>query len=412
METRSDHGRVLTANLAVFGFTLFTSLVPVDRVLAANTTLKIFWSEPISAQAGSSIGSVIQDVSQDTDGSLAALIVDRRHQSVLVDMNEEGKGTHVDLTTKAHVLGIAHGAENALWLGGYIDKRMYVPGWTVTNAYLGKLDQHGQIVEERKFRSLRYRLIGSLFALPSGGIVVHGIDGDESWMANVSESGKVLWQQRFGFETKTAVTTIANGIVAVSFNATRPKKKKKKASWKDVVIWNFDLAGTVLSQKKIEVGINDSGGARFGMLIADKANDAIYVLSNTKELFNAKPIAVTKLSVDGRLIWRKQLPHSILQDKTKSAKSWITCYDGQTVLAGGDLLVTCSIKEEIFVSRLSAANGDVIVTSVPLPECHQGREAKLFPIQRPDGSVWLFGTPQGDNATGCTWLGELTLGGG
>jgi hypothetical protein len=79
-------------------------------------------------------------------------------------------------------------------------------------------------------------------------------------------------------------------------------------------------------------------------------------------------------------------------------------------LENDDLLVVCSIEAQILVFRLDAKNGDVTVMSVPLPECHEGRPAALFPVQRKNGAIWIFGSrPDSNIGKSCTWLGELSL---
>lgn len=398
---------------AVVLYLALTSLV--ERADAATASLKIYWSKPVPSGGLLPSGAlVLRDLTHSTDGSIALHASGSRSRLLLVEPDETGSGSVMHLKSKAEVLAsrIASGVGNTFWLGGRINQRAYVPGGDLADAYLGRFDRQGRTVAEYTFRSRsplsrNFRMIQDLLPLPSGKIIIAGVDGNENWLGMVSDQGKLLWEQRFGIGKGIALITVSDRIMAVAFERTTTSDKKPYQE--DVTVWSFDQTGNALARQTIRAGINESSGAAYGRLAFERTNDAIYVLSSWGDPSNAKPIEVTKLSANGNPIWRKELSHSISQQPNK-AKTWRSCDQGQTVLAGGDLLVACSIKDKIFIFRLDAKGGDLTVMSVPLPACHESRPTALFFNQRPNGAIWLFGSRPGSNVgASCTWLGELSL---
>ncbi len=396
--------------LITFVAVLFAALIPLEQTDAAGASLKIYWSKPVPSGALlPSEALVLRDLTHSTDGSIVLHAAGGRSRLLLVGPDETRSGSVIHLRSKAGVLAskIAPGIDNTFWLGGRVNQRAYVPGGDIADAYLGRLDHQGRIIAEYTFKSSKFRMIQDLLSLPSGEVIVAGVDGNENWLGIVSDQGKLLWERRFGVGKGIALTTISDRIMAVAFERTTVNDKKRYQE--DVAVWSFDQTGNMLARQIIRTGINENRGGHYGRLAIERSNDAIYVLSSWGDLFNAKPIEVTRLSVDGNLLWRKELLHSISQ-QTNKARTWGSCNQDQTVLADGDLLVACSIKDQIFISRLDAKGGDLTVTSVPLPACHESRPAALFLNQKLNGAIWLFGSRPGNNVgASCTWLGELSL---
>lgn len=386
----------LTAILLVFTST--------ERIFAESSSLQILWSDDIPDGRSPKDGIVLQDISQGSDGTVIGL-ARKGGAGLVIHPNESGLGKITKLDTKAEVLHLFQGEAGALWAVGLTGRRMTVPGWTKSDAFLGRLGRHGKFTAEYSFPSRRFRLIESLALLDSGKLVVTGRDG-KNWLAAISDQGQILWQQWLGVGKHSDVSAVGKGVVIVTFDSTT--KGSKQNYQEDVVVWSVDMNGHVLGRHLIRSSINTSSGSHYGRLSLEKSKDALFVLSSWPDSINPKPLEVTKLTLDGTVHWSKEISHSLsLRDKSK----WTTCNQGQTILDNGDLLVVCAIENQIFASRLDARNGHAIVLSVPLPACHEGRPAVLFPMQRPNGTIWVFGSrPISNVAKSCTWLGELSLG--
>jgi hypothetical protein len=228
-----------------------------------------------------------------------------------------------------------------------------------------------------------------------------------NWVAMVSNQGDTLWKYRFGTGKEVAVSALHDRILVAYFEGNGDENEKY---WEDVVTLLLDRSGTVLSRQIVRTDMNRSRSAYYGNLAIEKPEDSFYVISSWQESSNVKPLEVAKVSRDGSLVWRKELPHSISQQPNRVVEVWTSCDQGQTALANGDLLVACAIGKQIFVSRLNASDGNAVTMRVALPECHQGRPAALFLMQKPNEKIWIFGSRPGSNiGASCTWLGQISL---
>lgn len=394
--------RILIADLIAVAVLLLLAIVPVQSATAASATLTIFWSELVPSRDRSPGALVVSTIAHDPSGSVVAL-ARIGLQSVLIWPDERGPGRSIKLTTKALVSRVAQGPGQTLWLAGRINQRAYVPGGDIADGYLGKLDSQGRTSAEYAFRSGRFRTIDSMLSPGSGEILVAGRDGRDSWIAAVSPQGKAIWQRRIGIGKGVALSAVGDRIMVATLEGIT--KDEKKEYEEVVTLWRLDRAGSVLGHQTIRRGISSRPGAYYARLAVEKSRDAFYVLSAWHDRSNAKPLAVTKVSLDGTSLWRQDLSHSISQRKNRT---WTSCNQGQTVLEDGDLLIACALETRIVLSRLDAKTGEVTVVPVPLPDCHEGRPAALFLMQRPSGAIWLIGSRPGNNvAASCTWLGEL-----
>jgi hypothetical protein len=379
-------------------------LTPIERAFSESSSLKVLWSNDIPDGRNPAEGLVLQDISQGSNGAVVGLA--RKGTSRLViQPNESGLGKITNIDMSAEVLRVVQGEGGDMWMVGLTDRRMTVPGWTMSSAFLGRLDPQGKVIAEYSFPSRRFRLIEGLALLDSGKLVVTGRDG-KNWLASISDQGEILWQQWLGVGKHSDVLAVGNRIVMVTFDSTIEGGKQNYKE--DVVLWNIDLNGYVLGRQIIRASMNTHLGVNYGRLSLEKSKDSLFVLSSWHDFIKPKPLEVTKLSLSGTILWSKELSHSI---SSQGKLRWATCNQGQTVLDNGDLLVACAIENQIFISRIDARSGDSIVSSMPLPVCHEGRPAVLFPIQRPNGAIWVFGSrPISNVAKSCTWLGELSLG--
>lgn len=79
----------------------------------------------------------------------------------------------------------------------------------------------------------------------------------------------------------------------------------------------------------------------------------------------------------------------------------LICSPSYTVLDNDDLLITCSIATRILFVRVGADDGKAAHAYAAMADCPGGYRAALFPLRRPDGSVWLIGSlPPGGTGTG------------
>lgn len=374
-------------------------LIPLEQVTAAGASLRVLWSKPIPA--GPQSGALIlSERIRNTDGSLAFVATG----GLMTAPDESGPGPVTPWRSKnGRVLVIAQGKENTFWLGGLINQRSYVPGGDISDAYLAKIDNQGRLIDEHIYKSwVSFRGIRDLLPLDSGEVVV----ADNNWLAQVADNGRIVWEKKFQREKNTALSRIGDRIIVAAIEGDLAGGKEKYQD--NVVVRVLAVDGKSLATRNIRSGINEEEIGHFGNLqITKSSDDAVYVSSNWVDLFNAKPIEISKISKDGNTIWRKELVHSISQN---SNKTWVSCKPALTVLADGDLLVACAIRDEIFIYRLDAKTGGMNVKSTALPHCYESHPASLFLTQRQDGKIWLFGSRPGNNvAASCTWLGELML---
>lgn len=374
-------------------------LVPFEQATAAGASLKVLWSKPIPAEPQSG-ALILYDRIRNTDGSFAFVATG----GLMTAPDESGPGPVTPWRSKnGRVLVIAQGKENTFWLGGMVNQRSYVPGGDISDAYLAKTDGQGRLIDEHIYKSwFRFRGIRDLLPLDSGEIVI----ADNNWLAKVADNGRIVWEKKFRLEKRVALSKIGTQILVASIEGDMTDGEQKYQD--NVVVRIFSSDGKTLASHVIRPGINNEKGGHYGGLhITKSPDDAVYVSSNWADLFNAKPIDISKISSDGTIIWRKELIHSISHNPNKT---WVTCEPALTVLADGDLLVACAIRNETFIYRLDAKTGTTSVKSVALPKCYGSRPANLFLNQRKDGEIWLFGSrPLNNVAASCTWLGKLTL---
>lgn len=377
-------------------------LAPLEQADSAGASLKILWSKPVEAGRRAP-GVILTNRIKSPDGSIGFLATG----GLITAPDESGLGPVIPLnnlkTKDRIILTTAQGKENTFWLGGLINQRSYVPGGDISDAYLAKIDNQGRLIDEHIYKSwVNFRGIRDLLPLDSGEIVV----ADNNWLAKVADNGRIVWEKKFQREKNTALSRIGDRIIVAVIEGDVAGGKEKYQD--NVVVRVLAADGKPLATRVIRSGINEEKPGHFGNLqITKSSDDAVYVSSNWVDLFNAKPIEISKISKDGNTIWRKELVHSISQNPNKT---WISCKPALTVLANGDLLVACAIKDETFIYRLDANTGGTNVKSVALPKCYESRPASLFLSQRKNGEIWLFGSRPGNNvAASCTWLGELLL---
>jgi len=382
---------------------LLAAMAQLQPFAAESASLKVFWSKPVLALTPGStpsprdapdtltVGDVLSDAGR-------PILLGRRtgSQHLLFDADARGPGTDKRLPLKGFAQRLTHGLSGTLWIGGSANERMTGASWRLAEGYLAKLDRTGTIMGEYTFPSRGVRRINDLVSLPTGDVVVAGREQETTWLARISATGDLRWERAFGIARGAAVALAGDHIIVVGIEGN------------DLVAWMFDGAGGSIGHRIVRTGLA-LHFSNFGRFAFVQANDALYVASSWQDPSHAKPLEIVRLDPDGGTRWRRELPTTILQESSQ-VTNWRTCNEGRTVLATGDILIACSIRNRILLFQLDAESGGVAETSLPLPDCHQGRPAALFLMQRPDGTIWLFGSrPSGNGAASCTWLGELSL---
>lgn len=366
-----------------------------------GASLSILWSKPVPALSPGSTPSpreaadtlTFVDLLQSEEGRPVLLARRTTSQHVLFDAGALGPGIDKLLSLKGVARRLVQGLSGTLWIGGHANERLTGASWRVAEGYLAKLDRTGTVIAEHTFPSRGVRRIEDLVSHPTGDVIVAGREQETSWVARISGTGDVRWERTFGKASGTAVTLAGDHAMVLAFEGN------------DLVARRFDGAGESTGYRYIRTGIGPSYG-NFGRVGLVHARDAVYAASSWH---HTRPVEIVKLDPDGGTRWRRELPATILQE-SNGTRNWRSCDEARTALANGDILIACSIKNQILVFQLDARSGDVTETSVSLPDCHEGRPTALFLMQRPDGAVWLFGSRPGNNVgASCTWLGKLSL---
>lgn len=331
----------------------------------------------------------------------------------IVPLNRRGPGEITSLDTKALVLDAALDSQDNLWLGGRINQRAFFPGADTADAYLGKFSRNGQKLAEFVFGGWSWRQIVALHPRREGGVLVTGpIEKSSkesgSWLASISDQGKITWEKTIGLPSNSATTEGRDGNIA--FIGLRNAHSSGHAAEMEAVFWLFDPQGKVLSEQPIRPGINAHRSMRFESTAIEPSADGYFVLVHWGNPSDDKPLNVAKVSLSGQIQWNVSLRHTAILWVGRRSAGWKKCEPRQAVLENGDLLVTCSVEGEIVLSRLDGKTGAEKIQKVALPSCHERRPAVVTPIPVQKDSVLLFGSRPGNNvAASCSWLADWSL---
>jgi hypothetical protein len=164
-------------------------------------------------------------------------------------------------------------------------------------------------------------------------------------------------------------------------------KLRGLASQNHVTTWIIDGSGATLAKTRIRENIiSGQQHAYFGGLgrVSVVATpDAVYVASNWQDPFNAQPVQIAKLQLDGTLLWKVILPDTVSPVET-DVRTWRTCSPTLAVDPRGDAVVACSLQQ-IQIYTLDKDSGAYHESYLSLPECQAGHPAVLFLAIRNDG---------------------------
>lgn len=196
----------------------------------------------------------------------------------------------------------------------------------------------------------------------------------------------------------------------IGFIGIRKVDSTGQKSKLEVVFWLFSPQGDVLAEHVIHPNADTPYGSKpADRYSIETSPDGFFALLRWYDSSSRSPLSVIKLSPTGDIQWNVTLKHTAAQWPERP-KVWEYCDQQQVILKNGDLLTTCSLKDEIVLSRLDRKSGIETQQRVALPSCHDKRPALITPFPVDEHSILLFGTrASGNVGASCAWLAELAL---
>jgi PQQ-like domain len=292
---------------------------------------------------------------------------------------------------------LAAGPSGEVWVGGGTNSYMGLASEEHRDAYLAKIDGSGKTLWEKAYGNGGWRQILSMAYLPTGEVAVAGEDAGTGWLARISADGSQLWERRLGIAKHNAVVSLpGNRLVVAGFEATGSSSAGDYQE--HIAAWIVGGSGEILAQTRVRNAINTVQGSYFGHVSVAATNDAIYIISNWTGFPHAQPIEVSKLDLNGKLLWTTSLPDN-------NAK-WPPTV---AVNPGGDALVAFAVEGRIHVYQFDQSSGSYRESDLSMPHCSNGNSVTLFLAIRTDGKMILSGSPPELNTVPrCAWVGRLT----
>jgi hypothetical protein len=184
-------------------------------------------------------------------------------------------------------------------------------------------------------------------------LAASGADYHDGWLGRLAPDGTERWTIRLGNNLANAVAALPGDRSAlVGFDGT------------EVYTWIVDRAGTIVTATRTR----DSTGQRytgFGKVVVAATTDAIYVASQWADVFHRQPVAVAKLQLDGKLLWRRVCSSvGVTGDKMhfpgQSARTITVCYGRLSGWRPTECYSDLLTNQLFFISL---ATGDKIVVS-------------------------------------------------
>jgi hypothetical protein len=306
-----------------------------------------------------------------------------------------------------YVSTLAAGLSGEIWLGGFNNTFRDIASAPHSDAYLAKVDATGKPIWEMAYGNGRERNIWSIAPLPGADVAVVGREGWGGRVDRIGPDGGQLWERVLGSDLGGAIASLPGDRLAiVGFEATGSAQNRDYQV--HVAAWILDGSGRLLTQTRIRDSINKSQGSYFGNVSIITRHDAIYVTSNWAGLFDAQPVEIAKLSMDGTLLWTTLLSDTAVADDA-AARSWKNCAPTLAVTPQGGVLVACSLSGQIQLYQIDQSSGASRESHLPLPDCQTGYPAALFLAIGKDGTMTLSGSRFNSSvAPSCSWIGRLT----
>lgn len=399
--------------------------------------LEILWSAPVVTDpsrqpAGITTAGLILNAQSVSPDERTVLLADqvtggKRSQVLLTDIERNRPDAAVTLTLKGalpageglfsrmfngpiqvpYVSTLAAGMSADVWVGGSSNGYYDFASSPHSDAYLARVHPTGIPIWEMAYGNGGLTTIWSIASLPAGDAAVVGRQGWDGRVARISQDGGQLWERLLGNDLGGAIASLPRDRLAiVGFEATGSGQSR---DYRDhVTAWILDGSGKLLTQTRVRDSINKFQHSYFGKVSVVTTDDAIYVASNWTGLFDAQPVEIAKLSIDGKLLWNTLLPDTAVAVET-AVRSWKGCSPTVAVTPHGGVLVACALDDQIHLYQIDQSSGAYQESHLPLPDCQTGHPADLFLAIRKDGTMTLSGSRPGSNvAPSCSWIGRLT----
>ncbi len=423
-----------TATVIAVGFA--ASVLTASGAMAAEAfSLEMLWSAPIATEESprfgqtTNTGLILNAQNVLPDGRIVVLatqITSGLRSQVL--FNNVDPNSPVTLTLKGAPPGgyhgllsrifngpnqvpsvstLAAGMSGEIWVGGASNAYYDFASSPHSDAYLAKVDPTGKPIWEMAYGNGGLRAIWSIAWLPTGDVAMVGREGWGGRVARIGPDGSQLWERPLGNDLGGAIAPLpGDRIAVVGFEATGSGQNRDYRT--HITAWIIDGSGRQLAQTRVRDSISKSQYSYFGNVLLVTTDDAIYVASNWTGLFDAQPVEITKLSIDGKFLWSTLLPDTAVVVE-KAVRTWKGCSPTLAVTPRGGVLVACALDDQIHLYQFDQSSGAYQESSVPLPDCQTGHPANLFLTIRKDGTMILSGTRPGSNvAPSCTWIGRLS----
>jgi hypothetical protein len=398
----------LTMILPMFAVFLAAS---AQCVTAETQFMNPFLAEPIATDwipTSETRAPVFSDVLRSRREPTIILLTASDHASLLIGVSRSGFGAVVPISVKGYLHHLVEGSDETLWVAGVSKIVRTIGGAPRSHAYLAKVDRLGHFFWDREFGEGTERTIDSIVSLPSGGIVVSGRDDDTTWLARISNDGKIIWERVLGLGKGSAVTAIHGRIVLAALDSVANGTGYQE----DVVAWTFTEDGMMIHRRIVRNDINNVSNNYYADIRMESVGGAVYVFSAWMDSHYAKPLGVTKLYFEqDQIAWRREIPLTVWHDGDRTIYS----LPAISVLSNGDALISIPIGiNSRNLSRLNAADGDLTQTEVnmsPPPSRCAGFWGPIrFLKEQSRTTIWMFGSPpQSERSKACGWVGEAVM---
>ena len=385
----------------IIGLGLLSPVIAHAAAIEIRPSMTVQWSIPIPefelmGARQPRHGVRAWDAIRLSDRRLALVGESDGKSAVLLNITEAGPGPITLLATPGTPMHLAAVGQNNLWIGGFTNRYMDFVGFDHADVFVARLSNDGTAIAQRTFSNGGNRLLSDMAVTLSGSVVVTARENRRTtWLAMLSPNGNLMWERNFGAGKGASLALLQGGRIGIgTFDSKGTIRDRTYQD--DVAARIFDDNGNAASEAPVRDNVNNFVGSFNGQVLTSASGSALYVASSWD--IRTAPIEISKVASDGALQWRTLLPESIDRG--------FNCHFGLVTLRNGDALVACSVENEIGLYRLQEQSGRVTKLTLPLPECHGGRPAKVFPFEMDDGGIWLLGTiPQNNVAASCTWLG-------
>jgi hypothetical protein len=400
--------------------------------------LEIHWTAPIKTAESGGLdrtpdGLVLLAQSISSQGQSAFLAseisADHRSQVLFVNASPNGLGDRIALPLKGAapdgeglvsrlfsksdrnpaLHAVTFGQSGEIWVGGVTNAYLDWSSSYHSDAYLAKIDPSGKLLWEKAYGNGGQQTVWNIGSLVNGDVALVGRDGWAGHVARIGPDGVQLWERSLGNDLGGALAGLPGDRLAVIGFETEGAAQSRDYR-ANVTLWILDGSGKTLVQTLVRAALSTTPYSYFANLSLVVTPDAIYVTSNWTGLFDARPVEVAKLSLDGELLWSASLTDTVAA-VDRSVRTWKYCSPTLAVTPQGDAIVACALNDQIHLYQFGSATGVYQARMLPLPDCQKGHPSQMFLTADVDQAMFLSGSrPVSNVASNCSWTGRLTRG--